>query len=183
MGIKILFLTGIIVVIFFTICMVKAAVHKPTGEETLIVLGCRVYGETPSLSLKERLDAAYEYLTEHPETACIVSGGKGDGENISEAEAMYRYLIKKGIHEKRIYRENKSTTTRENLEFSKKIIEENQLSEKIAIATNEYHQYRVFLITRRMGMENTAVSGKTAWWLLPTFYVRELYGILYQLLY
>ena len=33
-----------------------------------------------------------------------------------------------------------------------------------------------------LGFSVGAVPGHTAWWLFPTFYVRELYGILYQVL-
>lgn len=179
------FADGMIIVIgvltiLLTSLMIHAANNEPTGKETLIVLGCRVYGEKPSLSLRERLDAAYEYLAENPEAYCVVSGGQGFGENISEAECMYRYLINKGIDHGRIYKEDASASTRENLEYSLQVIKENNLPDEIAIATSEYHQYRVGLIAKGVGVENTAVCGKTARWLLPTFYVRELYGILYE---
>ena len=138
--------------------------------------------EHASRSLRERLDAALIYLEENPDSQCIVSGGMGEGEKISEAECMYRYLIKKGIHSSRIIKEDKSTSTRENLRFSKKIIEERGLSKNIAIATSDYHQYRASKIAKTLGFSVGAVPGHTAWWLFPTFYVRELYGILYQVL-
>lgn len=93
---------------------------------------------------------------------------------------MYRYLTDKGIDGNRIYKEDASTSTRENLEFSLQVIKENNLPQNIAIATSEYHQYRVSLVARGLGVKNTAVCGKTAKWLFPTFYVRELYGILYE---
>ena len=132
--------------------------------------------------MRERLDAALIYLEENPDSQCIVSGGMGEGEKISEAECMYRYLIKKGIHSSRIIKEDKSTSTRENLRFSKKIIEERGLSKNIAIATSDYHQYRASKIAKTLGFSVGAVPGHTAWLLFPTFYVRELYGILYQVL-
>jgi len=167
-------------VVLLSILMVKGVLNKPQGKETLIVLGCRVYGENPSLSLRERLEAAYEYLLTYPEVYCVVSGGQGPGEDISEAECMYRYLTDKGIEEARIFKEDKSTSTRENIAFSMQVIKENDLPTEIAIATSEYHQYRVSLIAEGLGVENTAVSGRTAPWLFPTFYVRELYAILYE---
>ena len=143
---------------------------------------CKVYGEHASRSLRERLDAALIYLEENPNSQCIVSGGMGEGEKISEAECMYRYLTKKGINSSRIIKEDKSTSTRENLRFSKKIMEEKGLGNNIAIATSEYHQYRASQIAKSLGFSVGAVSGHTAWWLFPTFYMRELYGILYQAL-
>ena len=161
-------------------CMISAACKVPSANSTLIVLGCRVYGERASLSMVERLEAAYEYLQENEQAVCILSGGKGSGENITEAECMYRYLVNKGIASERLYKEEASTSTRENLAFSQKLIRELGLPQDIAIATSEYHQYRAGLIAENLGIEATAVNGKTAWWLFPTYYIRELYGILYQ---
>lgn len=177
-------LVGIVVItaIIETILIIKASTKKPQENATLVVLGCKVYGEHASRSLRERLDAALIYLEKNPNSQCIVSGGMGEGEKISEAECMYRYLIRKGITSSRIIKEDKSTSTRENLRFSKRIMEEKGMSKNIAIATSEYHQYRASQIAKSLGLSVGAVSGHTAWWLFPTFYIRELYGILYQTL-
>lgn len=163
-----------------TFLMVHAANRKTEESVTVVVLGCRVYGETPSLMLVERLEAAYAYLSKHEDAVCILSGGKGGGENISEAEAMYRWLVDRGIDKERLFVEDKSTSTRENLSFSLDIIKENQLPETIGIATNEFHEYRAGEIAEGLGLDYYPIPAKTAWWLLPTYYARELYGILYE---
>ena len=133
--------------------------------------------------LMERLEAAYDYLTEHEDSACVLSGGQGPGESISEAECMYRYLVAKGIDPARLYREDRSTDTKENLMFSKQVIEENGLYPVIAITTSEFHEYRAGQIAKSLDMEYGAVSGRTAIWLFPTYYVRELYAILAEWLF
>ena len=170
----------VLLVVIESACMIVAANKEPEPGATVVVLGCRVYGERASLSMAERLDAAYEYLMKHPESACVLSGGKGDGENITEAECMYRYLINRGIDEARLYKEEASTTTRENLLFSKQLIETLALNPVVAIATSEYHMYRAGMIANVLEIDWAAVPGKTAIWLFPTYYVRELYGILYE---
>lgn len=167
-------------VIVESACMIRAASRKPDAASTVVVLGCRVYGERASLSLEERLEAAYAYLIKDTDAACVLSGGQGNGEDISEAECMYRYLVNKGIEPERLYKEDQSTSTRENLAFSKQVIEENGLNLKIAIATSEYHAYRAGKIAEALGMEYAAVPARTAIWLFPTYYVRELYAILYE---
>ena len=172
-------LIALLVVIEST-CMIVAAKKEPEPGATVVVLGCRVYGERASLSMVERLDAAYEYLVEHPESKCVLSGGQGDGENITEAECMYRYLKNRGIDEARLYKEETSTTTRENLLFSKQLIEAQALNPVVAIATSEYHMYRAGMIANALEIDWAAVPGRTAIWLFPTYYVRELYGILYE---
>ena len=167
-----------ILAIVETGCIIGANLKKPAENATAVVLGCRVYGERASLSLVERLEAAYEYLKENPEAVCVVSGGQGSGENISEAECMCRWLVAKGIDECRIYKEDKSTSTEENIAFSKEVIKENGLNENIAIVTSEYHSYRAGMIADKNEISYGTASGHTAIWLFPTFYVRELYGIL-----
>ena len=163
--------------------MVQANMKKPAQGATAVVLGCRVYGERASLSLVERLEAAQKYLEENPDAVCVVSGGQGPGENISEAECMYRWLVNKGIDENRIYKDDQSTSTDENIAFSIEVIRENGLNEEIAIITSEYHSYRACLIAQENGIVYGTSAGQTAIWLFPTYYIRELYGILAEWLF
>lgn len=175
-----LIVSGVVLAAAETVCLVKAAKKKPAENATLIVLGCKVYGEKASRTLRDRLDAAYDYLLEHEDADCVLSGGQGKDEDISEALCMYRYLEEKGIDTSRLYLEDTSTTTRENLANSLAIIEEKGMDKNIAIATSEFHEYRAGEIAKELGLTYGAVPGHTAWWLLPTYYMRELYGILYQ---
>lgn len=163
-----------------TVLMVSAAVKTPEPSATVVVLGCRVYGERPSRMMVARLKAAKDFLDENPESACILSGGQGDDEDISEAECMYRWLLNEGVSPDRLYKEDKSTSTRENLLFSKEIIEREGLNKNIAIATNEFHEYRAQQIAKELSLESGAASGATEIWVFPTYYVRELCGILYE---
>lgn len=128
----------------------------------------------------ERIRAAHTFLQEHPDTKCILSGGQGSSENISEAEAMHTWLVNNGIDPARLYLEDQSTSTKENLSFSKKIIEENNLNPDIVIITSGFHEYRAGLIADTLGMKHKGYGSHTVWWLMPTFAVREMYGILYQ---
>lgn len=169
-----------LLVIVESVCMIFAANRRPQKDDTVLVLGCQVKGERPSLMLQERLEAAYKYLSGNPDAVCILSGGQGSDERISEAECMYRYLEDKGIDSGRLYMEAQSTSTRENLLFSSRIIQEHGLNSRVAIVTNEFHEYRAGRIAKALGMEVSAVPAATEWWLFPTFYVRELYGILYE---
>ena len=181
-------LTGILVIVAAVILlagvetafMIKAATAKPSENATVVVLGCRAYGSRPSIMLASRLDAAYEYLTEHPDAICIVSGGQGPDESMPEAECMYLYLTEKGIAPERIYQEKRSTSTRENLLFAQEIIEAEGLNPEIAIVTNEYHEYRAGMVADALEMEYSAVPARTPLWLFPTYYIRELYGIIYE---
>ena len=108
----------------------------------IIVLGAHVDGTRMTLALLERARRALLYLEENPGTKAVLSGGKGTGENISEAEAMYRYLTGHGIDGSRLILEEKSTSTKENLAFSLRKIGTCNCS--VGVVTNNFHVWRMW---------------------------------------
>jgi len=167
----------IVLAIVESVFMISACRNVPESEsDTVVVLGC----QSGSVMMQERTSAAYSYLVKHPDSKCILSGGQGPDEAVSEAKYMYSVLVNRGIDPSRLLIENQSASTRENLEFSLSVIRENGLSENIALVTNEFHEYRAALVAADLGLTAHAVPAQTTWWLFPTFYVRELYGILYE---
>lgn len=168
---------GICLAGFLSVKMISAVNNQPERPCTAVVLGCKVKGTVPSLMLKRRLEAAYSYLDENPEAMCIVSGGKGAGEDISEAEAMKQYLTDKGISSQRILMEDSSVNTRQNLAFSSEVLEENGLDKEIVIITDGFHQYRASLIAEELGLEAYSVSCSTRTELVPAYWVREWFAL------
>ncbi len=105
----------------------------------IIVLGAHVDGTRMTLALLERTRRALLYLEENPGTRAVLSGGMGDGERISEAEAMYRYLTEHGIDGGRLIREERSTNTKENLDYSLELIGSTEPA--IGVVTNNFHVF------------------------------------------
>ncbi|MDE6728605.1 MAG: YdcF family protein [Oscillospiraceae bacterium] len=156
----------------FTVNMIVFAERGISDPDAVIVLGCQVRGEEPSMMLARRLDAAIETLSEYPGAVCVVSGGKGSGEDISEAEAMRRYLVERGISADRVITEDRSTDTRENIRFSAELLQERGI-DRAVIVTNEFHQYRADIYARRNGLTVGHHSGKTPLYNLLNYTVRE----------
>lgn len=124
-------------------------------EDAVIVLGAAVHGKTPSLTLKKRLDKAVEYHEQNPDAVIIVSGGKGNQEDITEAEAMETYLLEHGVAADKIIKEENATSTYENFTFSKEISDEQLDGEyTAAFITNEYHILRANLCAKQAGIQN-----------------------------
>jgi uncharacterized SAM-binding protein YcdF (DUF218 family) len=143
----------------------------PKNADYLIILGARVKGTTPSLSLQYRIDAASDYLAENENTIVIASGGQGTGEDISEAEAIKRELMNQGISESRIFIENRSTSTDENIQFSKEFISDEM---KIGLlVTNDYHVFRGTMIAKDYGLSVVGIPAKTPTISIPRSYIRE----------
>ena len=90
-------LLALLLAIFLSFLMIRAQMNEPEGNTTVIVLGCKAKGEKPSRMLRYRLNTAYDYLSENQDAVCILSGGQGEDEIITEAECMYNYLVDKGI--------------------------------------------------------------------------------------
>lgn len=158
--------------------LVSAQFNTPSGNEsTVVVLGSQVQGDHPSQSLASRINAAYDYLVAHPQTVCIATGGKAEGENITEAECIKNELVKKGIDPERIICENEAVDTDTNLEYSAKIIEERGLDKNIVIVTESYHQMRGALYAKRFGLNPTAVSSHSPFALQCSAWVREMIGL------
>lgn len=174
-GIGLIAALGVVISSF----MVAAAVNKPQGgDSTVIVLGARIHGDRPSRMLRERLDAAAEYLKENPQANCVVSGGLGEGEQYTEAQVMKAYLCEQGIAPERIFEEGCSTDTHENIAYSLAVIREQGLSERVVIATQEFHQYRAATLARRAGLcDVSAATTATPLHLLLCYWVRECAAI------
>lgn len=149
-------------------------------EDALIVLGAAVHGKTPSATLSDRLDAAADYHKQNPDALIIVSGGKGPQEEISEAEAMKKYLIEKGVNSDKIIKEEKSTSTLENFKFSKEILDNTFGKDySVAFVTNEYHIYRANNIAKEAGIKNiNHTHCNTRWYTLASGTLRECIGVL-----
>jgi uncharacterized SAM-binding protein YcdF (DUF218 family) len=179
---KILFTLGIIVgigLIYLVFLQVKISQYShlepPKNADYVIILGAKVNGKVPSLVLQSRIDAAAKYLTENKNTIAIASGGKGSGEDISEAEAIKNELMKKGIDESRIIMENRSTNTVENIEFSKKLIPKNAKSG--IVVTNTFHMYRSLSIAHDQGLTLSGLPAETPANAVIKSYSREYLAI------
>lgn len=148
--------------------------------EYVVLLGAGVNGTTPSQSLQERIDAAFLYLQENPQVQCILSGGQGDGEDISEAECMFRALTAKGIAPERLWLEDQSTSTKENLNYSLALIKEKigEQPAEIGILSSQYHLYRAGRFARELGVEPICIGVKTQRIeLFISYFVREIFAV------
>lgn len=160
-------------------CMLHAASVSPEPNANVIVLGCKVNGERPSLSLLYRMEAARSYLEKNPDSLCIVTGSQGKDEVVTEASVMYRWFSDNGIGKDRLMAEEEASDTEENLLFSKALLEKRAAADsKVVVVTNDFHMYRALYIAKSLGLDAGGLAAKTPWWLYPTYVVREMYGIL-----
>jgi len=152
----------------------------PSRVDYLIILGAGLNGDKLSWTLWERVDKGLRILQVNKDMRVVVSGGKGPGEWITEAEAMQRYLVEKGIAKERIIKEEQSTSTMENFRYSREILEQQssyEPSEPVLVITNDFHMFRSKILARRNGLNPVGVPSPTPWYLRPNVYLREYFAV------
>lgn len=182
-------LKGIKYIITFGLCAFAAAAvflaaygntdNAVYDEDVLIVLGCGIHGDYPSTPLINRLDAAIEYADKNKNALIVVSGGQGFQETVTEASAMEKYLLERGMDPSRIIKEENAASTYENMKFSKEILDDmlGDNSYKVTVLTNDYHVFRAVYIAKSVGLEATHSHGKTTWYNTVPSYLREALAI------
>ncbi len=185
----ILSVTGMILAVLLLAMAVTGAVILNFGHtvpailpQYLLVLGTTVEGTEPSPMLRDRINAAYDYLTGNPDVICIVSGYQSGDGLISEAECMYNELTKMGIDESRIWMEPHASNTEENFEFSLDLIEERTGSRPdwLTVLSSEFHLLRASMFAADQNVSIITIGAKTTD--LPTFvyyFIREIFLVWY----
>ncbi|MCL2225989.1 MAG: YdcF family protein [Defluviitaleaceae bacterium] len=147
-------------------------------EDAVIVLGAGLRGDEVGGHLARRLDTAIMYLNRNPNAVVVVSGGLGAGRNITEAEAMSRYLAAHGISPERILQEGASTSTYENLAFSKEILAGHFPDGfRAVVVTNDFHIFRAVRQARSLDIDAVGLGASTPWHSFAANYLREMLAI------
>lgn len=149
-------------------------------EDAVIVLGAGIRGDRVTVPLAYRLNSAVEYHKKNPEAVIVVTGGQGYQETVTEAYAMEKYLLAKGVNPEKIIKEEKATSTIENMKFSKEILDETLGKDySVVVITNNFHVYRGVEYAKMEGFES--VYHKHAglrWYNMAPCYIRESLAVL-----
>jgi uncharacterized SAM-binding protein YcdF (DUF218 family) len=185
--VQILVAVSCLLFLVFELQVLFSARTDPDPERKyLIVLGAEVVGATPSRSLKYRLDAAERYLKRYPDSLCVVSGGKGETEEISEADCMFRVLTRSGIAAERILREDRSTSTMDNLSYSFALIRSrgDEPDGNTALLSASYHLCRAKRMAKSLGVHSVCVAAHPGNpFLAANFFIREAFGMMHLMIF
>lgn len=181
-------ITYIECILIGTIIMsIKAAKHIPKfDKDFVIILGCQIKRDgTLTKLLKGRVDRAIEFSKMQKEKTgkdiiFVPSGGKGNDEVISEAQAMKNYLIEQGIKEENILIEDKSKNTFENIKFSNEIIKDKNKNSQIAFSTTNYHVFRAGTIASNQNINIEGMGAKTKSYFWINAFIREFIATLFS---
>lgn len=122
------------------------------GEpKVMVIFGCQVKPEGPSILLRDRLDTALEYLENHPDMTVVVTGGKGDDEHQSEARCMYDYLTAHGVAGETILMEDQARNTWQNANYTLDLLSENgyDTTGDVLLVSSGFHLARIEMLWNR----------------------------------
>lgn len=166
----------LIIGIVMRIVSVGKTVPEP-GAACIIVLGVHVNGTHISRALQNRLDTAFDYIKNSPDTLCFLSGARGPGEDITEAKAMQSYLVQRGISPEKLILEEGSFNTEENIVNCRAMAELDD--QPVIVVTNRFHLFRAISICKKQGMKQVqGLAAKDHPIMIPTYYLREVMAIL-----
>lgn len=171
----------IIIFIMIETCIVYSAnKHLNKKPDYVMILGAGIQGKNMLLIQRQRTDTALEFIKKNPDIKIIASGGQGPGEDISEAEAIREYLVKHGVKNENIIKEEKSRSTIENMKYTKAILKniDGRNNLKVAIVTSNFHMFRAKFLAVRVGIDTEGISAPVRDLLLPNFSVRECFAII-----
>lgn len=164
--------------------------HASLGDpdqhcDYMVVLGAKVNYNGPSVSLQDRINAAFDYMTAHPDVIAVVSGGQGKDEPMTEAACMYDNLVQMGIDPHRIWMEDRATSTWENMRFTLDLIEEKNGTRPhtLGVLSSEYHLFRASLFAKACDVDFVGIPAHTS---RPSqminHFMREVAGVWHYIL-
>jgi len=175
---------GLVLVAYALYCLAYGRRRPRPAPAAIIVLGSGLVNGTVPTLLAHRLDAAraawHDERAIGHEPLLVPSGGQGDDEPMAEGVAMTAYLVAHGIPAEAVATEDRSTTTEENLLLSREILRARGLADAghLRVVTSSYHVGRAALLTRSLGIDADVTAAPTAWYFLPSAFLREFLGAL-----
>lgn len=173
-------LSTIFIVAMSAIMLICASNKPERNADAIIVLGCASRYDRPSLTLKNRLDAAIVYMNDNPNTVAVLSGGVDDGASRSEAAIMQDYMVSCGIDESRLIKEEHATSTETNFILSMELINKKlEPDSSVVFSTTRFHVLRAELTAKKLGITSVGIPADGAWITTVNDYIRESFVIVY----
>jgi uncharacterized SAM-binding protein YcdF (DUF218 family) len=162
--------------------IVYGSIGRRTGFDAVVVLGSGLIGDRVPPLLASRLDRGLHLYRREVHAGrtplVVVSGGKGADELVSEAAAMRDYLRRRDVPDDLIVLEDRATTTEENLRYSARLLAERGWTGRAVAVTNNFHVFRAAVLARRLRLRMQIIGAPTAWYFLPSAFLREFAALL-----
>jgi uncharacterized SAM-binding protein YcdF (DUF218 family) len=161
----------------------KEKTHPMSIPTIAIIMGSAVLPDgRPGPALRRRVNAALRLQSEFEDLIFIPSGGIVQNKPCSEAGAMRDLLSEAGVDSDRIFLEDKSKNTLQNIIHSARIIRQFPAARNVIVCSDNYHILRCRLLLYLMGISTLyrpmpGARNKVGWMRCMYFWVREAAAI------
>lgn len=124
--------------------------------DAIVVLGAAQWDGAPSPVLQQRLDHAADLYEQGYAPLVVVTGGKQEGDRVTQAMAGFTYLRNRGLPEEAILLEVDGTSTYTELAATSRILDDRGLDSALLVSDG-YHSARLLAIADEVGLDG-AVS-------------------------
>ncbi len=150
--------------------------HAPAA---IVILGSGSPRCEPSTMLAARLEEGLAQARRWPSAPIVVSGGVDYGLSCSEAGLMADYLAARGVARTRLWLEDRSTSTDENLRFSRLVLQQHGIDEdaSVLLVTSDFHLVRAKRIAAKAGLHSViGAAAPTPLYMRYNAWLREYFA-------
>ncbi|MDF3885858.1 YdcF family protein [Cupriavidus basilensis] len=166
---------------YFISTGISESTDAGSPPEAILILGSGTPHCAASPTLAARLDKGLALARQWPAARVVVSGGQDFGLRCSEADVMADYLTTHGLAPDRLIREDRSTSTEENLLFSRRLLEQQGVSagDQLVLVTSDFHLIRAKRIAHKAGFRTVSGAGAaTPLYLRYNAWLREYFAFI-----
>jgi len=160
---------------------IAESAQKATAARAIIILGSGTPHCAASPTLVARLDEGMALARQWPAAWVVVSGGQDFLRQCREADIMADYLTAHGLASDRLIREDRSTSTEENMRFSRRLLEQRGVSaaDPLVVVTSDFHLMRAEWIARKAGFGAVVgAAAATPLYLRYNAWLREYFAVI-----
>ncbi len=156
----ILLIVGIVPALIYVALLlwvgIETSHNTPQPAEAVIVLGAQAYYPAGRWNpcLVARVKRGVELVQTGYAPYVILSGGMDIEDGAIEAEVMQQIAMSFGLRKNQTRLEPKSTSTAENLLFSKQLLR----TKRVLIVSDPFHLARAGALARKLGLEPTLIG-------------------------
>ncbi len=129
------------------------AAAQLSDVDCIVILGCKVNGDTPSDMLEDRLLCGINLYKSGAAPKIIMSGDHGTT-TYDEVNTMKQYAVDAGVPSEDVFMDHAGFSTYESIYRARDIFK----AKKIIIVTQTYHLYRALYIAKELGLEAYGVA-------------------------
>lgn len=165
LAIRVVLLVAVVLGLYLAVVFVEVWVASQRDgaqpAQAIVVLGAAQYNGEPSDVYRARLDHAADLYRDGIAPTVVVTGGKAEGDRLSEATAGANYLHTRGVPDDDILRETSGRNSWESLAASARFLRDRGITE-VVLVSDPFHSERIDSIADEVRLDGHVSPTRTS---------------------